>query len=1209
MRKIFYDANLISQQELTTYLNLIHRLYFGELKYPNIKMLKGITYHGLPAFRAKINDKERLIYTYEFHNGEKILCILAVNDHNYKRLKRQLKSTNEGQIDTIDLPEEIKIENKTTIENIELTPTVPHNNKLVIWDEKQKQGHLHQGSIIFSGPPGAGKTLVLYNNLLRNACGQIIKMHPILFLSQSPGLINSLKTDYQKQNLNQQIQFLIWLEYLALFFPQKKGLNEEQFKLWFLRKKWQGNPRIVHYELSLLVALGKEKYLQLGKRQCYFADDRPKKEKLIKLLKTWQDYLNENDSYDPFTSLPPENTQHFSTIYCDETQNLPPAALRFLICNSDEFIVSLDSEQCLLSSPYIHNCLKELLYKRYKNYEEIQLTNSWRCSPEIIAAGNHLMDAKHSIDGPGNRREYKGVKSMLPQGSGIFSWVNEENLCKLEVLGKSAGTVVIVDKVTEELRRTIQKYVKSNNILTPNDALGLEFDYVILWNPFSERECFRELAKRKNLPGSGLSLEQWNAFNAIYVSLTRAQKAVYIYDDMALKRLGALPELLLGKISWNVFDHSKAIEESKIKWLALVKKYLEEGQIENAKEVMRFHLDYKEILIDTIVKTSAPKEVANINLSSPINSTTQSISSTPLPLKKEQKPTSSAVVVRQANKKPVKLISEDEKRIELILAKFNKATLVSLFKEKDCMRLLFEIKVGSFGCLFSSCMADKTKFIIFKKFIKENGKLVAEKFELYRLIEAYMVHVFWFENTNKNERYPLLSFLYQNKLESILHILLEKFTLAQRAEFLIDSLTYPEGMDVVNKDTVIESLLTFELQTFLKNRQELINLFCKPTRYKPEISYAYPLCGSSLGTSIIEKSLTSDKTLFNYISRNLYKVPTNLQSSIFCLLTQTATGIKILEILYEVDPRLLGQLTMDDLFYKEPVDKEPVFYSLLKQPLIGGLALLNKLISPAMAAKIPHSLPSPWTLFFLSCSEDGTQIINRMMDAQDTMIAQITGPILFQLQNPRTISMFALLSKSDPAILNRLLDFHGKKFVKELTEEAMFHPILKDGRSAYEFLQEFEEGKRFLKRLTSFGWKLPNSQLTRILTKQMDKYLPWPAKMSFFTASKDNYYISSPLHATLADTLLWYIFKENVNKVMELVNSKPYLLLKKGNLTDSFGNRYKNITPFEYCQLTNNTVLQEFMPNICKAWQEAQEQITQKESLHEKDQIQSDFSI
>nr|MBA2650963.1 hypothetical protein [Tatlockia sp.] len=1059
MREILYDANCISsKEELDKYKELIVRLQCGELKFPKIKMLKGISYHGMPTYRVKTDKKERLIYTYITYLEVKTLCILAINDHNYPRLKRQLKSTNLGQINLLDLQEEdsnlIQDYPEKSLQPIKFLPAVPHKKTMVAWDEQQHLCHLSKGAIIFSGPPGAGKTLVLYNNMLRNIYAQpeLGLQQPILFISHSPRLLNTLREDYQNLGLEIPVKFVTWLDFIASSYPKKKTVTEEHFKTWLTKMKWQDDMHEVYYELSLIIALGEEVYLKLGKRQCHFAEDKPKQQKLIYLLKCWQSYLEKNDFFDPMVSRYTNEKESFAAIYSDETQNLPPAALAFLIELGDKYIASLDSEQCLLFSPYIHNCLKLLLYKQYQFYGEIQLAKTWRCPPEIIAVGNHLMDAKYRIDGSGNRREYKEVESTLPKGSGLISWVDTQNLAKLKNLCSSAGTVVIVEYVTEELRAIIQQTLGTNNILTSKDVIGLEFDNVILWEPLSQRKCFSELAQRKQLQNSSLSLEQWNAINAIYVSITRAQKVAYLYDDKARKRLNSLPEILLGELPLNQFNHTDSMDESKNQWQILANKYLEEGQIENAKEIKRFHLPETQLDIEP----SLPQEAQS-------TTTTDKSKINPIPtITNNNKRKASTPEKRQGELKPPNTLTVEQRKIDAILSNFNQNTLMNLFKQQEGMRLLFEIPTGNHFCLFSRCISEQNKYITFKKFIKENGKIAAEKLTPQRLIEAKIGYRIPTSEKygHKKELITLISYLYQHKYESILHWLLKKYSPAQRIHFICDSLIYSAVNAPIMHDEQILSLINFNEKTLADNRKELVDLLCQPMRYVPSAPYIYHLCSSTLGISLIAK-LISNQTLFKSICENLYTVPQNLESSIFHRLSINEVGVEVLNKIYDLDPSLTKKISIDDLLAKKPKKNPSSFHSLSKLVFNGGHLVLKRLITPDIAAKMPHGLPNIFNLFFLCCAQDGVEIIKLMMDNQIDMVAKMTGKVICKWPNSDRMSILGLLSLNEggPAILNCLLDFHGKKLVKQLTDHALFYPLIQnDHRDAYEFLKGTEEG-------------------------------------------------------------------------------------------------------------------------------------------------------
>ena len=629
MPKILYNANLITPQELNAHKELINTLLSGELKYPQAKKLTGMNYLNLPVYRAKIDKKNRLIYTYQLIEGEKTLCILAVNNHNYGKLKRQLAGaskhlseanvSNENPKDNpaaTDEPSSLIMSHTDT--KIEYLPAIPHNKNLLIWDAEQHEAHQSKGAVIFSGPPGTGKSLILYNLMIRNLHAMLYESKlPILFLSQSKLLLENLHKEHQTSSLldsSIDIQFLTWDKLLADHYPEYSSVTEKDFDAWLNQNKIAINARVVHYELSLIAAIGEKAYLELGARQCHFAKDTGKQKELISLLKEWQDYLQEKKAFDPMvTGLPPNRTKKFGAIFCDETQNLPPIALASLIPRADrnQFAASLDTAQCLLSSPYIQNCLKQLLYHYYGQggYNEIHLARTWRCPPEIITVANHLMDTKYNLDNSNNRREYKEVKSTLPGQSGLISLVDNRYMEKLQELCKSADTVVIVDTITKELREKINEKLKTNNILTPEDAIGFGFNTVILWNPISQRKVLHKLVK-PNSHNNGLRLDQLNEINAIYVSITRAQKELYLLEEEA-KRWKTHLSMFFGALPLNQFktENSQVLpEQQKEHWLSLTEKYLKNGQIENAKQIMSFHLGYDDTKIADVIKPYLPED-------------------------------------------------------------------------------------------------------------------------------------------------------------------------------------------------------------------------------------------------------------------------------------------------------------------------------------------------------------------------------------------------------------------------------------------------------------------------------------------------------------------------------------------------------------------------------------------------------------------------
>lgn len=1152
MPKIFYDANLITKDEIDENRELIIRLQNGELKYPQVKKLKGINFGEKPVGRAKLDKKRRLIYTYELYNGENTLCILAVNNHNYAHLKRQLKSTAASMIKEVDLPQ-LPI----AAADYELLPAVSNKEGMIVWDEQQQACHVYPDPVIFYGPPGAGKTVVLYNNMLRNLYAQQHNTEgrqPVLFISQSGGLVESLQLDYKSTGLPFEVRFFTWLKYLAFLYPAKPLLKEEHFKEWFKAEKWTENSREIHYEFSLIAALGEKKYLQLGKRQCHYSGDKIMQGRLISLFKKWQTNVESVNGIDPMIQVINSATEtNFAEIYCDETQNLPPVALFSLVNMTNRYAASMDIEQCLLSSPFIHNYLKELLFERHQKYQEITLAKTWRCPPEIMNVANHLKNFQHQIDSSGNRRPYRDVQSMLPEKSGVISWVDNKNFSKLQKLCQSAKTVVIVETATEELRKIIQKELCMNNILTPKEAIGLEFDNIILFNPISQRPCLKELAQAKPGSVSELSLEQSNALNAIFVCLTRAKKNFFIYDE-AQHRWPEFLQALFGKLPHNQINTDVSLEEtSKKEWMVLVSKYLDEGQFDNARQILHFHLGFGEDIINAMIN---PRMTANpmLVITPPVSIITPTVKFSINARRSINNRSRAHKVSDNHQASPPVMIKTAQDKAKDAWEKFNNDTLVNLFNQPDCMDILFNHKTNNYSCLFTACMVNKAKRVIFHKFIKQNQQIISEKFDLQKLLETKPIF-----STNFLEKRPqeisLIGYLYLEKKQVIVQDLLKAYSIARKVSFLIDCVIYTGHNIVMLLDDILMSQLN------KGSTEGLVELLCKTAVYDQTWSYAAHLCLYRVGLPILERVI-DNPILLQHLYDNLYFMSTRGESLFLKLCTYTE-GIEFLSKLYVKNPGLAHQLTLKNLITESSTF--PSAFYLLSKDAKKGLPLLNFLVTPELAALVQHELPHIGLLSNLSRHRDGVKLITTMLNSQPEMIKEITGVVLSTMDDKNfQCCIFRKLAdcSAGVAVLERVLNFHGRQLVNELDDDAMFEPWREHGFSAYDKLQQTDEGRLFLKNLHKHGWTPPVSW---ILAQARDLY-PLPLQAGLFSVNRQSYCFFKKLQAKPVEILLWHLSTENKYKVTTMLTSKPGLLLEKGSFTDTSGRHFKNISPVEYCQ-------------------------------------------
>ncbi|MDR3503910.1 MAG: ankyrin repeat domain-containing protein [Legionella sp.] len=609
MLPILYHDIHTSQEELMVHQDLILAIASGEKT--QIKQLVNMTYLGKPVYRAKINDKYRLVYTYEEHEEKKMLMILTVmEDHDYNKLRRLLAHSQGGHEAFLEL----EIEQETTPvlnpqqEQLNWQPAVSYMTKILLLDESQQMARKVPAPVIFMGAPGSGKTSLIYTQMLRYLNVEMEREHSsssssskVLFLSPSPGLVDKHEKQYKQEMpyAPDAVIFRTWENLLQNAYPYCSLVKGAEFADWLKKQGCTYPSKNVHYEFSLMTALGTPKYLTLGKRQCHYSGDKTKQGQLLRLWNSWDNYLKQNHRIDPMVSLLPPNAEHYASIYLDEAQNLPPVALRSLIplALNHHVVSALDSDQCLFSSPYIQNCFETLLHIHCGNYSEEILTQDWRSPPEITALGNRINETKHKMDADRKKRAYKNVQSALTT-KGRISWINAQSFQEVgDSYGALAGTAVIVFTSDEEVIAEVQKKLKCINVLTPAQAIGLDYDTVILWNPFTHAPAITQLDPTIK---QEYSIEQWNALNTLYVAIKRAQQRLFIYEEQKRWMQSDIVELLLGVHPMNELHTSElkptTPEQEELKWLAQEKYHREEGNIKQAAAIRVHHLPSSPVL-------------------------------------------------------------------------------------------------------------------------------------------------------------------------------------------------------------------------------------------------------------------------------------------------------------------------------------------------------------------------------------------------------------------------------------------------------------------------------------------------------------------------------------------------------------------------------------------------------------------------------------
>lgn len=712
MVTILFDETRVSVTDLEQYTALILKILNDELRTPDVKDVKGSTYHGEKIYRARINLKDRLYYTFckDRETKEKRLMILNINNHNYKQVERQLQHNPRINGAEYTIPtQSSKLQDHTSSgTDIKITweGVVSYNQKLLRFDETQQLGMSQQAPLILQGPPGTGKTAILWNRMKRELAAQSASETPDtnptirpqiaknVFMTQSPHLVKTLKAELEADLLHKvhPVDITTWLDFSQHLNPGLTAATPEQFAKWLRESRFEDPADIIHYELSLIAALGSELYLEQEARQCYFPKQPEKQNQLIKLLKSWNSYLQEHRLFDPNVTITQITDLVFNNVFMDEIQNQPPVAQRFFIEHTPKegLAVCIDDEQALISSPFIHSSLKQLLHKYYGHYFEQPLPRTWRCPPAVVNAANQLLAKKYELDGKGKRRAYTRIESVHPKG-GLASFVDTKNLSSLKTFTASAETLVISEHITPEESRQINSKLNTANILSAREAIGLDFKLVILWKPFSENKCLRELAqamKKTRVPG--LTLEQWNALNALYVAISRAESTLLIYEPDS--HWQEICELFLGPLLKNVMpvdlETKDTPEQVRSNWLKTVEHHVNEGQLDIARKLMAFHLHMDHHQIEEFI---AERKPAAVIPTAPIveHEPLKAQASASKGVKKSAR-ASSAVRAIPEVKKSLSVQERKEEFVANLLANPSRKNLQTIMDSDSCLKYLFK---------------------------------------------------------------------------------------------------------------------------------------------------------------------------------------------------------------------------------------------------------------------------------------------------------------------------------------------------------------------------------------------------------------------------------------------------------------------------------------------------------------------------------------
>ncbi|OAI16443.1 hypothetical protein A1359_07265 [Methylomonas lenta] len=514
---------------------------------------------GDNLYRARLNQRDRLLFAhYRYQEQSYALILEFIKNHAYheSRFLRQVSTIDEAKIPVIP-----SAQMNDAAALVYLNPQQHRFNlldKIISFDDRQQAIYDLQPPLIVIGSAGSGKTALTLEKM-KHAVGDV------LYVTQSAYLVNNARDLYyahQYDNPEQQIDFLSFQEFLeSIQVPAGKPVSFPLFQHWFNRHRQGPVLKDAHklFEEFRGVITGpatdkswldRDDYLALGvKESIFLAEER---DAVYDVFEKYREFLQDNQLYDP-NILSHQYLQQIQPRYdfvvVDEVQDLTNIQLYLILKSlhhSRDFLLCGDSNQIVHPNFFSWAKVKSLFYRQddlQTGDELIRILNTnYRNSPQVTEIANRILKIKNLRFGSIDKESHYLVESNgHNQGEVLFLQDTTEIRRELDNKTK-ASTQFAVIVMSAEQKPAAQQHFGTPLIFTIQEAKGLEYENIILYNFLSQEEArYREISKgvaaadlqhdlkyARGKDKTDKSLEIYKFYiNALYVALTRAIKNLY----------------------------------------------------------------------------------------------------------------------------------------------------------------------------------------------------------------------------------------------------------------------------------------------------------------------------------------------------------------------------------------------------------------------------------------------------------------------------------------------------------------------------------------------------------------------------------------------------------------------------------------------------------------------------------------------------------
>ncbi len=642
MYDILYYNNLNHVGLEAKFNKIVSFLKNGDFKSAEVKKLTKSSY-----LRAKLDDSNRLLFTPLTYQNKTYLVVLEViRNHEYEK-SRFLRGVT--TIDETDVPflEHETIESNSIQHKFDIMSTLavsPQNrpvhflDKFLVFDDDQSPVINCALPLILIGSAGSGKTSLMLEKL-KTLSGNV------LYISLSSYLVhNTHQLYYSKhyENDKQEVDFLSFHEFLeTIKIPNGREVTVRDFLGWFNRQtkpKFLQDGRKLFEEFRGVLTgcstktayLTHEEYINLGIKQSVYSDEE--RTEVHKLFMKYLSFLNDSNLYDSNLiafEYAPIATKKYDAVLIDEIQDFTNTQLALILKtlnNVDKFFLCGDANQIVHPNFFSWSKLKSYFYVSndiQSNEITRILAKNYRNTPEVVELANRVLKLKNYKFGSIDKESHVLIQSTINSHGTVNCIDAHSNLVK-ELNTKTAKSIKYAVLVLyENDKARARELLNTPLIFTPQEAKGLEYENVILFDFISNEPKFAEIAKgvdnnylntdftyARTKEKSDKSLEIYKFYiNALYVVITRATKNIYLIEKNPSHKF--LQLLNINEIKQIEITEDKSSLED---WAIEANKLAKQGKIEQMQAIEEQILQYKKLPWQIITKkeyAGLKKSVAN----------------------------------------------------------------------------------------------------------------------------------------------------------------------------------------------------------------------------------------------------------------------------------------------------------------------------------------------------------------------------------------------------------------------------------------------------------------------------------------------------------------------------------------------------------------------------------------------------------------------